>query len=352
MTFAGGGAALALGPVYQGSGVPLLGRPAVDDLPPAIVNLKSPGTLVIEVPRVDVSPGHGDHHGMLRLPVHRVDVPVSGALHRFRVAVVDSAGRAFPPDRIHHFILFDPDHRELFESIVMRVLAAGKETGDVSLPRLLFGMPLRAGQRLILSGMISNPGTRPMERVTLRLELDFVPAWRPWPVYAIYPWTIDVAWPLGGEGGSKAFDLPAGRFERSWEGSPAIPGKIVALGGHVHDYAERLELRDLTRGTVLWVGRPALDSAGRVTALSRGYFLRWYRLGIRILPSHRYRITVVYQNPTGRLLPDGGMGSISGVFVPDGPWPRVDPADSLYRRDLDSILRNMNGGMGHPAGRP
>lgn len=327
-----------------------LGRVGVDTLPPAISRRDKPGEVVIEFPPADVPAAHHEHEGMTRLPVHRVDVPVSGSFHRFRVELVDSAGRLLPADRLHHLILFDPDHRELFAPIVMRVLAAGRETGGVALPKLLFGMPLWRGQRLILSGMISNPDETPMRGVRLRLVLGYVSARRPWPVHRVYPWTMDVAWPLGGAGGSKAFDVPPGRSVRAWEGSPAIGGFILGIGGHVHDHAVRLEFRDVTRGVVLWEGKPVVDSTGRVAALARGFFYRWYRLGLRVVPHHRYRITVEYENPTSATLPDGGMGSISGLIVPADRWPRVDPVDTLYRRDLYNVLRNMEGAMGAMSG--
>ncbi len=323
-----------------------LGRSAVDALPAASVRVDSRrDEMVIELPPVDVAGAHGLHAGMLRLAAHRVDVAVDGAFYRFRVDVMDRDGRLLPPDRLHHVILFDPDHRELFEPIVQRVLAAGKETGEVSVPWLLFGVPLRRGQRLILSSMISNPDAAELRGARLRVVLSYVRSHRPWPLHRAYPWSMDVAWPLGGEGGTKAFDLPPGRSERSWEGSPAIPGRIVGLGGHVHDHALRLQLWDVTQGTLLWDAAPITDSAGRALGLPRAYFYRWYRLGVRVSPQHRYRVTVVYDNPTGATIRSGGMGSVSGLIVPDREWPRVDPVDSIYRRDLDYVLRNMGGVM-------
>jgi len=328
---------------------PALGRSAVDTLPEALVTVDGHGELQIEFPPIDVPgrhEGHDAHGGMVRLPVHRVDVPVSGSFHRFQVEVLDSAGHTLPPDRLHHLILFDPDHRELFAPLVQRVLGAGKETGAVSLPKMLFGMPLRRGQRLILSGMLTNPDSAPLRSARLRLVLGYVAAGNPWPLRQVYPMTLDVAWPLGGEGGSKAFDLPPGRLTRSWEGSPAIAGTIIAVGGHVHDHAVSLELRDLTRDEVLWEGEPITDSTGHVVGMERGLFFRWHRLGIHVVPDHRYRITAVYDNPTGATIRDGGMASVSGLFVPDVPWPRLDPTDTLYLRDLHNVLRNMEGLMG------
>ena len=41
------------------------------------------------------------------------------------------------------------------------------------------------------------------------------------------------------------------------------------------------------------------DAAGRILEIPIAYFYRWYRLGIHIVPTHRYRLTVWYDNPTG-----------------------------------------------------
>jgi hypothetical protein len=101
--------------------------------------------------------------------------------------------------------------------------------------------------------------------------------------------------------------------------------------------APGVELSDVTAGRVL------------------GRLYRWSRLGIRIESPHRYRVTVTYDNPTGRTIPDGGMGAVAGLFVPDGgaTWPGVDTTDASYRQDLhDSFweppMDMMNMALSHP----
>src|SRR3989475_6096346 len=68
---------------------------------------------------------------------------------------------------------------------------------------------------------------------------------------------MDVQFPLGRRpGGSKAFDLPPGRTERHWESSPAVPGTILGMGGHLHDHGVSLEVKDVTTGEILWHVEP------------------------------------------------------------------------------------------------
>ena len=124
---------------------------------------------------------------------------------------------------------------------------------------------------------------------------------------------------------------------------------------HVTKTAWALNLDQCPRGT----GRDQHDeSAGqqpfafRITsynvcytkllrAVPVGRLYRWNRLGARIIPDHTYRVTVEYDNPTGDMLPQGGMGVIGGLMVPENPdaWPAADVSDSLYLSDLRHYLR-------------
>jgi len=299
--------------------------------------------LVIELPAVDVPAAHEGVETMVGLPLCEVLVPVDASLHSAQVELVDDAGHALPRTVLHHFNLSDPDHRELFLPIGLHLLAASRETPTITVPQLLFGLPLERGQRLVAGAMLANSSAVAYHGVRVRLVLEYVRGGLPWPLYRAYPWAIDVQYPLGRPPtGSKAFDLARGRTERFWEGSPAIPGTILGLGGHLHDYGVSLELKDVTNGHVLWHGAPETDGAGRVITFPLARFYSWRRLGIHVTPAHRYRLTAVYENPTGRPIRDGGMGAVAGLFVPDrgATWPAVDPADTLYRQDQEATLRS------------
>jgi len=95
---------------------------------------------------------------------------------------------------------------------------------------------------------------------------------------------------------------------------------------------------------VLWRGQPITDGP-RVVTFPLARFYNWHRLGLRIVPTHRYRLSAVYENPTGRVIRDGGMGAVAGLFVPDHGtvWPAVDTSDVFYQQDLLATIRS--GGM-------
>src|SRR5260370_38615749 len=104
----------------------------------------------------------------------------------------------------------------------------------------------------------------------------------------------------------------------------------------------------MTTGKVLGRGAPVTDAVGRVITFPLARFYNWHRLGVRVVPTHRYRLTAVYENRTGRSIRDGGMGAAAGLFVPDrgAEGPAVDTQDTLYQRGLAApILPGNAAGM-------
>lgn len=300
------------------------------------------GSLVIDLAPVDL-PANTPHHAIGQPPIATLEIPADGYVFGFRVGVVDSTGRALPDDLIHHFNLIDPDHRELFLPISRRLLAAGRETGAVRLPWFLFGLPLKRGEHVVASAMVENLTATTYPGARVRLVMDFTPAGRPWPLYPSSPWQLDVAFPVG----DKSFTLPPGRSSRSYEGSPAVSGKIVGLGGHMHDYGREIEFADATTGAVIYRAAPIADATGHIAAIPISRLYGWTGIGVHIVPDHKYRITVRYDNPTGEPIPDGGMGVVGGLFVPDRgvAWPAADPKDTLYQADARHYLRVEGGHM-------
>jgi hypothetical protein len=318
-------------------------RAAIAMLPAAIVRTSQPaGTITVDLPPVDL-PGRapGEPEPMIVPPVVQATMPINMVVTGYQVEIVDSTGQRMPQEMLHHFNLNDPDHRELFLPISLHILAASRETPTVSVPWLLFGLPVQAGQRFIASAMLANPTPDAYHGLRVRLVMHYHPSGRPWPLFRAYPWVMDVLFPLGHPpGGSKAFDLPPGRSVKSWEARPAVPGTIIGMGGHLHDYGVSLELTDVTTGKVLGRDVPVRDSVGHVELLPTVLFYRWYRLGVHITPSHTYRVSVVYDNPTGQTIHNGGMGALAGMFIPDRgvEWPAVDPNDTLYQKDLHDTM--------------
>jgi hypothetical protein len=52
-----------------------------------------------------------------------------------------------------------------------------------------------------------------------------------------------------------------------------------------------------------------------------------------------YRVVAVYDNPTGRTVPEGGMGTLGGIIRPSGAWPEADRNHGVYLWDAARLLQ-------------
>lgn len=282
----------------------------------------------------------------LRLPIQMAEIPVDGWLHGFEVTMEDGEGNALPMDLLHHVNFIDPDKRDVFAPIARRVLAAGRETDQKSLPALL-GYPSQAGDRMLISAMFANPvGTdypQAYLRVRISYSLEEDGILQPRDVYPIY---LDVMGPVG----AKGFPVNPGKTVHSYETSPAIEGRILGIGGHLHDFAKTLRLEDVTEGKIIWEAEPQYDEQGRLTGVSEGRL--WMTGGVKVVPDHVYRIYVEYENPMPHPAPDGGMGAIGGVIwvSKDVVWPEFERHNPVYVADLINTLEAPEKAGGHDHG--
>ena len=335
------GLAVAQAGAAQEAGVTLVNAEADNELVVVIGPIDLPAGAVEpgEAEELGVRHLHGGHGGAVFSPVTTVHIPVSAYLYGFSYEIVDKHGNQLPVELVHHLNLINPDNRELFLPISQRMLAVGKETGSKSMPWLLLGYPVTEGHRMVVVGMFHNPTDQTHEGVEVRVRLKYVKAGRPWPLFSVYPFQLDVAFPAG----DKSFDLPAGRSEWSYEASPAVKGRIMAIGGHMHENAISLKLEDVTENEVIWEGFPIENEDGELVGVTLGRL--YWKLGAKIYPDHKYRVTVTYDNRTGETLVGGGMGVIGGVFMPSdgGMWPRADMTDPLYALDRSHYMRQVRG---------
>jgi hypothetical protein len=297
----------------------------------------------------DIGPLHLEanaDHGQVPQPRARaIALPIGGYLHGFTYEMLDAKGNQIPNVMLHHVNIIAPQRRELFSQIMQRVGAAGAETGPVVVPKVL-GYPVSKGDSLLFTAMLHNPTNESYHNATLRIRMRYSESTRKLPVFPIQPFYLDVMPPAGGH----AYDLPAGRSSKSWEGKPAIDGRILAVGGHMHKYGLLLRLEDVTENKVLWEARPELDDKGNIIGMPKKYFV--WRLGIPLKAENTYRLTAFYNNPTGKTIPLGGMGALGGIVVPaDGKeWPSVNRKDPEYLYDIKVTYQGAYGHGGHGGG--
>jgi hypothetical protein len=281
--------------------------------------------------------------GMIEAQPGTIALPVDGWLQGYDCQLVDAAGKPLSHNLIHHVNLIAPEKRELFSPIMLRIGAQGSETPPVELPKML-GLRVHRGDTLLVTAMFHNGGARDIVGAHLVIRMPYKEATAAVGPVSIFPMYLDVMPPAG----AKSYDLPPGHSEKSWEGRPAVPGRILALGAHMHKYGAALRFEDVTANKVLWETKPIVDKTGEPVDMPVKTF--WWRLGIPVHTNHVYRVTAVYDNPTGRTLPLGGMGALGGVFMPSNvdSWPKVDRTASDYVLDLKDTMSTED--MGDMAG--
>lgn len=328
--------------------LPILRRLALFSLLPAV--LAGPSVARADEPDLRVEQNEQRRtvtleYGPLTLPANTAYggslVPVSveatlgvdGWLRSFDIELLDAEGRPLEHPLLHHAGLFAPGERAVFGPAMRRVVAFGSETERIRLPGQL-GYRVEPADTLLLLAALYNATSVSYEGIVLRMTMRYADARHDVAHQDVLPLYLDVMPP-----GDRVYDVPPGESRRSWEWSPSISGRAVALGGHLHRYGRELTLEDVTTGDTLWVGEASYDESGELVGVSRTIYLR----GVRLHPEHVYRITAVYRNPTDRVV-RGAMGKIGGVFLPDGGQrlPAADRTNADYQRDLHAMRHHTH----------
>ena len=280
-------------------------------------------------------PPHSGHDGGGGSPPPRAALmPIDAWLHGYTIELVDDQGRQLPGSLIHHVNIIAPQRRELFSNIMLRIGAAGTETPPLHLPRLI-GYRASVGDTVVVSSMLHNATMTAYPHVTLRVRVPYTPTSAMLKSFSIYPFYLDVMPPAG----THSYDLPPGKSEKYWEGKPAIAGRMLGVSGHLHRYGVELRLEDRTANKVIFSGKPTLDASGNVVGMPLKKFV--WRLGVPLDSTHVYRLTAFYDNPTGKTIPDGGMGALGGVMLPSKvtQWPSVARDNPEYLLDVRVTYR-------------
>ena len=279
----------------------------------------------------EATAGH-DHHGAHVSHVQRMvrfPAPITGWFRSARLEMFDPAGAPISQRSLHHFNLLNLSRRQLVHGGVERMWAAGQETEAVELPAGV-GMPISDDMTLGIV-VAYDPGQLPPGSL-VRLRLHWAPRnFTPRPV-DIFPLPLDVNY---GVGRSAAYDLPAGRSERSHEFVMPIGGRMLGAGGHMHDYGVLLRLEEAESGKRVFELRAKTDSSGKLISIPREVYGIAGR-GRKLEGGKRYRIVAVYDNPTGTPIPLGGMGEVGIGFTPDDmdEWPELTESDPDVAGDL------------------
>lgn len=257
-----------------------------------------------------IGDSHGDGHGAHTRHVTRFEWPVDGWVRGARVEVADAEGGPLSQRLLHHVNVINFDRRQLLHPALERIYAAGQETKPVSLPATV-GVPVSAGMEFALLAAFDPSTMKPGSRI--RVIISWSPTNQmPRPI-DVYPLLLDAGFRPGQ---TPAYDLPPGRSERTLEFVMPVSGRVLVAGGHLHDYGVELRLEDIDERESVFDLDAVTDSTGRMQyiplaipgAIGRGRQLEAGR---------HYRLTVVYDNPTDQVIPEGAMGEMALLFAPD-----------------------------------
>jgi hypothetical protein len=281
--------------------------------------------------------GHsGMHHGSHGLPLERFSWPVSGWIRGFKVRITDGGSRPLDRRLLHHLNLLHLERRQLVEPVYERTIAVGQETEDAVLPASI-GVRVEAGAEMALLSVFANETGDDLHDVTLEFTIAYLPANTTPRPREVRPVAFDLGFRPGE---SDAFDVGPGRSVRERDFVLPTGGRLLAVGGHLHDYAESIAVVDLTSGKKLFELRTRADSSGKISGVERKLF-GVKGDGLRLRAGRPYRVVAVYRNPMERTLVAGGMAVLAGIFSPDHPadWPRLDRSDTVFRADLAGLDR-------------
>jgi hypothetical protein len=292
-------------------------------LVPALGKMDMPG--MSDMAMMSHGPGHEDVRVHFRWPA---DV----WMRSFDLKLFDKDHKRLnQPTTMHHMELLDFDRRQVIYPMVERVFGLGEETGSAKVPKSV-GLPLDAGMDMALYVMWNNHTDQPIDGVTLQLTIDYSPRnLVPRPTIVL-PFKADVnIHPGAGD----AFDLPPGGGSKAAVFTMEVSGRLLAVGGHLHDYGKELRLEDVATGKVLAQVNAERKPDGEVTGVSHGLY-GIVGPGPHLLAGRQYRLVAVYQGSPADSI-RGAMGLMGGIIAPDDyrKWPRLDRTNPDYLIDLN-----------------
>jgi hypothetical protein len=239
-------------------------------------------------------------------------VPLDGWFTAYHPRLVDAAGNALPGRLLHHVAVYDADHANfLCPSKPEHIFGAGGEMADwPAIPGL--GYRVRQGDKVLITTMFHNDGAASYPQTYLEIKIDYQPLITGGPeLPGVRPVWFDVK-----ECGDSSYDLKPGRNVTSGEFTLDSSGRLMGLGGHLHDYGEQLTLEDDTTHQRIANLKAKIDAQGHLISIPVVQFSE--ERGLPLAKGDEMKVTAVYDNPTGKYLPDSAMGIMVGYFLPYG----------------------------------
>ena len=254
-------------------------------------------------------PADTGHMQMPQPPDLEWQVPIDGWLLGYTPRLVDANGNAVPGRVLHHTAFWNENRSDfLCPNKEEHIFGAGGEmTNWGVIPG--YGYRVQMGDKIRVETMIHNPTDTSYQNVYLEVAIPYQEAGSGAPLKSIYPTWMDVK-----SCGNSGYDLPAGESEKTGTVEVKYTGVLLGVGGHMHDYAKQLVLRDETKKDMVATLDAKVDDKGELISMPTVLFLD--KGGYQFSAGDVLKISATYDNTTGKLLRDGAMGIVVGYFVP------------------------------------
>ncbi len=275
----------------------------VDDDPTA-------GVLTVRLGPLDL-PARSSHHALAQPPERFLTVPFDGWIRAYHPRLTDAQRQTIPGRLLHHVAFWNTGRSDfLCPNKEEHIFGAGGEMNDwMAVPGV--GYSVTEGDRIRVSTMFHNPTATSYPDTYLEVKVEYARATpEATPLKSVYPVWFDVQ-----ECGSSDYDLEPGKNVTTGQVAIPIPGVLLGVGGHLHDFGRRLRLENATRGEEIAVLTPETDAEGRLLSMPIVTF--FMQGGHRLQADELVRVTAEYENPTDYRLPEGAMGIVVGYYLPD-----------------------------------
>lgn len=256
-------------------------------------------------------PGNTNHMKMPQPADLFWTIPINGWLLGYTPHLVDADGKDVPGRVLHHVAFWNTNRSDfLCPNKEEHIFGAGSElTNWAEIPG--YGYRVVKGDRIRVETMVHNPWETPYRNVYLEVKIPYVDGSEPAAakVKSVYPAWIDVE-----SCRDSGYDLKAGKSETIGTVKVNYDGFLLGVGGHLHDYGQRLVLQDTTRNETVVMLDAKLSETGELLSIPVVTFSD--KGGYKFAAGDELQVTATYDNTTGKLLPDGAMGIVVGYFVP------------------------------------
>lgn len=256
-------------------------------------------------------PANVEQGPLAQPPMLWLSIPFDGWLTGYHPSIVDGKGHALPSELLHHVAFYDTARSDfLCATKEEHIFGAGPEMTDwPSIPG--YGYRVHKGDRLRIATMFDNPTAKNYREAFLEVRVEYQPAnAESAGLKDIYP-----AWFNVTECGESGYDLSPGESTRTGVFKLQYSGRLLGVGGHLHDYGQWLVLKNERTNQTIATLEADLDSKGRIIAVPVELFAQ--QGGVPLRSGDVLSVTDAYNNPTGKMIADGAMGIVVGYFLPD-----------------------------------